>query len=303
VHASRHAEDGTGILDEYATDAAGTWVGATVASAAWPDAELALDATDTVHLGFLRADGLVHAWGAPGAWSTEVVAPAATCDASLALDARDGAHALFRLAAPPELRYAARVAGAWPSERVDEADLACGVTAARLALAVESDGTAHAAYAAERGVVHAVRRAGGWDHETIDATTANGVALALEGDGTPHVVFVDSALALWHVRREPGGTWTRTRVDPEAQVATPALALDALGGAHVAWFQASYGGELRYATDASGTWRVVAVAPAVYADVAAALAPGGALLVGYFDAGGARVAVRANADLAARARR
>lgn len=296
VHVSRRAPDGTGELNEYASDAGGMWEAHDVARTVWRDADLALDSTGTVHLAYLYAGGLVHAWGPAGAWSTELVDAAGTCDASLALDARDVPHLVYRAASPPELRYAERASGAWLAERVDAADLGCVVGGARLALAVESDGTPHVVHAGTaRGLLHGVRRAGVWSHETIEEGSVTGSALALAADGTPHVAFVDAQLVLWHALREASGSWSRTRIDPEPNVATPALALDAHGHAHVAYLQESYGGELRWATDELGAWRVVPVAPAVYADVALALDPGGALHVSYFDAHGARVAVRRGA--------
>jgi hypothetical protein len=248
-----------------------------------------------VHLCFLRADGLVHAWGTAGAWRTEPVDSAGTCDATLALDVLDVAHALYRVVSPPELRYASRASGAWLAERVDGTDVGCDAESARLALAVESDGSAHAVYSAAQGLVHAVRRAGVWSLETIDEAPATDAALALAADGTPHVAFVDAQLVLWHALREVNGAWTRKRIDPVGYVATPALVLDAHGRAHVAYLQEGYGGELRCATDAGGTWRIVPVAPAVYADVAASFDLGGALHVSYFGALGARVTVRRGA--------
>jgi hypothetical protein len=226
----------------------------------------------------------------------ELVDSAGTCDASLALDALDGVHAVYRVASPPELRYATRDSGAWRSERVDAADVGCVQGAARLALAFESDGTAHVVYArAAQALVHAVRRGGAWSLESIDEAPTTGAALALAGDGTPHVVFVDAQLVPWHALREASGAWTRTRIDAEGPVATPALALDGHGRAHVAYLGESHGGELRCASEADGAWRVVPVAPAVYGDVAVTFDRAGALHVGYFDARGARVAVRRDA--------
>ena len=99
-----------------------------------------------------------------------------------------------------------------------------------LALAVEGDGTPHVVYAGaapEHGLHHAVKRGGLWTFETLHADLTASSSLALEADGTPHVVFVDADSVLWHARRDAAGVWTSERIDPEAYIATPSVALDA----------------------------------------------------------------------------
>jgi hypothetical protein len=296
VHLSRQAPDGAGERNEYATDGAGPWASSQVAPTSWRDAELALDSTGTVHLGFLGSQGLVHAWGSSGAWSTEIVDALGTCDASLAIDATDALHFAYRAAsAPPELRHASLVSGAWRTERVDAADAGCSWGAAMLSLAVEGDGTPHVAYTDSdpgNGLRHAAKRAGLWIRETIDAGRIVDSSLALEADGTPHVVYVGEQGILRHARREASGVWTIWIIDQEWFFASPSLALDAAGQAHVSYFQSVYGGELRYATDAGGAWRVVRVAPATYSDTALAIDIQGRIHVGYFDVGACLVATR-----------
>jgi len=287
VHLSRQAPDGASEQNLYATDGTGPWVASQVALTSWRDADVALDATGTVHLGYLRPEGVVHAWGSAGAWSTEVVDSLGTCDASLAIDATDALHFAYRAgSSPPELRYASRASGAWLAERVDAAGLGCSSGAALLTLEVEGDGTPHLVYSDPdpgRGLRQATKRAGVWTLETIDAGPVVDSSLALEADGTPQVVFVDAQGVLRHARRQATGAWTSQRIDPEAFIATPSLALDAAGNAHVSYFEASYGGELRSATNAGGAWRVVRVAPATYSDTAVALDFHGGIHISYFD--------------------
>jgi hypothetical protein len=296
VHLSQLAPGGADEQNTYATDGAGPWVASPVALASWRSADVALGANGTVHLSYLRPEGLVHAWGSAGAWSTEVVDALGTCEASLALDASEHVHLAYRTGTtPPELRLATDASGAWLAERVDAADVGCSSGVAMLSLGVEGDGTPHLAYAGAApglGLWYATEHGGLWSREPLEPGPVGYPSLALESDGTPHVVFVDAQGFLRHARREVSGTWTSELVDPEALLYTPSLALDAAGHAHVSYFASGSGGELRYATDASGAWRSVRVAPATYSDTALALDLHGGIHIAHFDVQKARCATR-----------
>ncbi|NOT31902.1 MAG: fibronectin type III domain-containing protein [Planctomycetes bacterium] len=296
VHLSQQAPDGASERNTYTTDGAGPWAATQVALTSWRDADVALDATGTVHLSYLRPEGLVHAWGSAGAWSTEVVDARGTCDASLTLDAAERVHLAYRAATtPPELRYATKASGAWLAERVDAADLGCSSGVSMLSLEVEGDGTPHLVYAGAApglGLHHAMKLAGLWIYETIEAGAVSSPSLALEADGTAHVAFVDGQGFLRHAHRGGSGAWTSEGIDPEVFLYTPSLVLDAAGHAHVSYFASGSGGELRYATNEGGAWRIVRIAPAKYSDTALALDLHGWLHVAYFDLDGAHYATR-----------
>lgn len=296
VHLSRQAPGGTSEQNDYASDGTGTWVSTPVALTSWREADLALDSHSGVHLAYLGFTGLVHATGTPGSWSTEVVDAQAACDASLALDASDGLHLAYRvLIAPPELRYASKLSGGWLTERVDAADLGCASGFSVLSLAVEGAGTPHLAYsgpAPAYPLLHAAKQGASWVQDTIDAGPIVSLSLALGPDGTPHVAFADDQGLLWLARREATGTWAIELVDGERWTTTPSLVVDASGSAHVSYFSSGRGGELRYATNSGGAWRVVRVAPATYSDTALALDFRGGIHIASFDGANARISAR-----------
>lgn len=296
VHLSRQDPGGASERNDYATDGSGTWVSTQVALTSWREADLALDSRGGVHLAYLGPAGLVHASGGPGSWSSEVVDAQAFCDASLGLDATDGLHLAYHVSTTtPEVRYASMYSGSWLAERVDAADSGCASGVSTLSLAVEGDGTPHLAYSGPApgyALHYATRSGGGWVRETVDAGPIVRPSLGLAPDGTPNLAFVDGQGSLRLARREASGTWAVESVDEERWADTPSLVMDPTGKAHVSYFSSGRGGELRYATNAGGTWRVVRVAPATYSDTALALDDRGGIHIASFDAASARISTR-----------
>lgn len=294
VHVSRSEPIGGSVRQQnyYVTNSAGAWASIPVALTTWMDADVAVDSTGVVHFSFMDVHGAAHALDAFGSWSSEVVDPLGTCGSSLALDAADNVHLAYRAGA---IRYASNASGAWSVDVVDAADLTCPWGVRALSLAVEGDGTAHLAYvgvAPGYGLKYATDRGGVWAYSTIAAGHIAGLSLAVDSDGTAHAVFVDDEQRLRHARRESSGGWIGEQIDDTFSPMTPSLALDAAGNAHVSYFEPSNGGELRYATNSGGPWRVVRVAAAEYSDTGIAVDHHGSIHISYFDDGNAKYATR-----------
>lgn len=275
----------------YATNAAGTWTSTPVANPSDVNANIARDSTGAVHVSYLDFSGLTHAVYGSGVWTTEVADAQAFCDASLAVDSTDKIHLAYRASASSrdELRYASNASGAWSSHVVDAFDPSgCDLSGRRVAVAVDSAGAAHIAYAGAppaQGLKYATNQGGSWTVAVLDQGHIGQVSAAADGNGKMHIVYVDSAGRLRHAHNTPG-TWTIE--DIASTGSHPSLALDAAGNAHVSYFYQG-NGDLRYAHTVSGAWQVVSVADAGAAqftsgsDTALALDSQGKVHIGYFD--------------------
>ena len=94
-----------------------------------------------------------------------------------------------------------------------------------------------------------------WAKQRI-AGHAAGHALAVDALGSIHIAYTDAPTSKLIYARSVDG-WTPMAID-DADVATrPSLAVDALGGAGIAFVS----GGVKYATNRSGSWTTAAVAP------------------------------------------
>ncbi len=292
IHHSRREPSGMGVQQQnyHVTDSAGPWVSLPVALTAWTDAEIATDSRGNVHLSYLGLDGPTHAAESAGTWSSEVVGALGPCDSSLALDPLDRVHLAFRGGG---VRYASNASGAWLVQIVDPGDPGCDQDISRLSLAVEGDGSAHVLYsgaAPSHGLQYATNQGGSWAFSMIAPGYIEGLSLAVDAEGTAHAAFVDGQSVLRHARREASGAWTVEQIDDALTLHTPALALDVFGHCHVSYFLSSGGGELRYATNSGGEWRVVRVDAAEYSETALTVDLHGRIHISYFAGGNPRYA-------------
>ncbi|HEX9182029.1 MAG TPA: hypothetical protein VF876_02115 [Burkholderiales bacterium] len=102
--------------------------------------------------------------------------------------------------------------------------------------------------------VYAAKAAGAWTAVPVDTPLAVNAGIGVDSGGTVHVSYLDFG-GLTHAVYA-SGAWNAEIVDATASCGA-AFALDAGGRVHLA-YRASVGGanELRYATNASGTWVV-----------------------------------------------
>lgn len=276
--------------DEYLTNATGAWSSTSIANVQWPDGSVAVDAQDSVHVGYIGAGGLTHATITAGVWSSEVLTTGGWCRSSFALDALDRLHAAYRTS--EELRAGTNAGGAWSSRPVETMAFGCGSSDLAPVIAVDASGAEHVAYEGVwpgYGLQYAVDVGVAWERATIAPGTLRSFAFALDLQGAPNFVYSDAAAAVWHVQPDAIGGWTSALVDVEPG-SWPALTVDAEGHAHVSYVSGSNGGELRLATNTNGAWNVARISPAVIAPTAIALDSQGRVHVAYFSAQGPRYA-------------
>lgn len=223
---------------------------------------LAVDPSGTVHLTYTLGGGaevdLYYARGGPEVWTSEFVdyVGRANIYPSLALDAIGGVHMSY-LTADVGLTYTDRSPeGSWSLESVESPSDA-GVRYRGRSLAVDADMVVHDVFSAGSQDLWYTRRSpdGTTTVEEVAAPGGGiwGASLALNAAGGVHTSYhqiVEGEAALVHAYRETDGTWATSVIESglgfQKWNTYTWLALDADGGAHAGYYDAT-DGDLRYA--------------------------------------------------------
>ena len=245
VNAARQAHltyvDGDG-RQIYATNAGGVWKYEALDDSGTfgPFSGIAFDAAGGLHIAYNRGTGLYHAEKSSDAWRTEIVATSARLETyhplAIAADGRIGiAYRYTGLDTAPY--WAWRDGSLWQRERIDDA-------AGRgyyVSLAADEAGDFHAAYydnGADQ-LLHAVRRSGVWNVETVGGGR-------LYGEQTHLLAAADRLYLSFYsldglqLAEYDGAAWTVARLDGDGVVGLyAALALDRDGGPRIAYYDYS----------------------------------------------------------------
>lgn len=198
---------------------------------------------------------------------------------ALALDAEDDIHVSYYHATDRQLHYYFQDATGATDVQMDALHRGVGKFSA---LALDAAGNAHISYYDEAQGALKYTYTTFPDLLTPWETVATGVgdtqtALALDGHGRPLIAYHDAlAGALKVAFRRPGGGWTIETADPGGPGVIvgqdPALALDADGYPHIAYYDATHA-DLKYvAKDANGWGAPQVVDQSGYVGVAPSLA-------------------------------
>jgi hypothetical protein len=180
------------------------------------------------------------------------------CDSSLAIDAANSVHLAYygNSASTGELRYANNASGSWVQETTDSfpQDIGCsGQSGGSLSLAVGTDGTAHVAYSGrypDYGLKYAVKTDGAWNVDTVDSGYVPHLSSAVDLAGTAHIAYADNSGQLKYAHPDGTGNWHVETIE-SGNASAPSIALDAAGRVHISYVA---GYQLKYATNAGGTW-------------------------------------------------
>ena len=279
VHFAYHAMGDHAL--RYATNASGTWVSEQVDTGSpnigdYP--ALALDAQGQVHVAYLDAgrSQIRHAVKGTGGWQSESIEGGASVFGytSIAIDGA-GIHVSYKRY--DDLYYALKTATGWSKTTVDVATAEdVGFDSS---LAVDAAGKVHIAhtrgtYASTGGVDYVIVKAlrystnssGTWT--TIEPAVLAGVhggapSLALGSGGQVYIThttntFFQTSGGTLYLTSRVAGLWTTETVGTPAEAGTfSSILLDSGGKLHVAYRRPAatvVGAELRYATNASGSW-------------------------------------------------
>ncbi|MBH0197948.1 MAG: fibronectin type III domain-containing protein [Nitrospira sp.] len=234
-----------------------------------PSADIALDSQNTVHVSVLDFNSLYHAIYASGTWKPDSLGTA-TCGGSLAVDSAGKAHiGYIGGSSQDELRYATNTSGSWTSSVAGGA--ARGCPGGSTSLGVDAAGAAHIAYRGiDNSLKYATNQGGGWTVSVVDqGCCVVRVSLAVDPSGGVHIVYANYTTGQLKYAQNVSGTWTIETIDSEDtyynSLSVPSLGLDAAGKAHVSYYSCHVSnsscdyGELRYASNSSGTWHLAAI--------------------------------------------
>jgi len=249
--------------NNYLSNQGGTPVVQALPPGSTVDANIVLTADETAHVSFATT-GAVHGWLVDGSWQTEMADPDGWCSTSLAVDDSDRLHmAYFADAMGNEIRHASQGAGVWLPESIIQlaTSSSCNTqTPGTVAVATDTTGAARIAYAGiypGYGLFHARTEAGTWLVDTVATARVMNLALAVGPAGLGYIASVNADGYLWLARQDVNGVWTSATVNDEWASGQPALVVDGAGQPHVAYI--GLGGQLRYATQVDGSWRILAL--------------------------------------------
>lgn len=254
----------------YATNATGAWAPLLVherssPSRNLPNADIALDSQNTVHVSFLDSGSLAYAIYASGTWVIRNV-DIGYCGGALALDPAGNSHIGYF--GNGGLRYATNISGSWTSSLVVGPTRSC-LNNGEVSLGVDAAGNAHIAHRGNNNsLMYATNQGGAWTVSVVDqAATMVGTSLAVDTSGRVHIVYINYITSQLNYAQNVSGTWTIETIESGdnyfSELSAPSLSLDATGNAHVSYYAChspinypcAYG-ELRYASNASGTWHI-----------------------------------------------
>ena len=254
----------------YVTNATGAWAPLLVhessrSSPNWPNADIALDSQNAVHVSFVDTGSLAYAIYTSGTWVIKSV-DIGYCGGSLALDPTGKAHIGYF--GNGGLKYATNTSGSWTSSLVVGIPYFCSDNG-WVSLGVDAAGTAHIAHRGiDNSLMYATNQGGAWMVSVVDqAASMTSTSLAVDTSGWVHIVYVNYITSQLNYAQNVSGMWTIETIESGdnyfSELSAPSLSLDAAGKAHVSYYAChspinypcAYG-ELRYASNSSGTWHI-----------------------------------------------
>jgi len=205
----------------YVSNSSGAWVSSAVDSGRTTrqHASVAIDSADKVHISYVSGQHLMYMTNASGSWVTEIADSNGGWKPRITVDSSGKAHVVFTSSNDPHgsvLNYATNASGSWASEIVDNSAISPSI-------AVDSADKVHISYTTAIDY--------GW-------------------------LFLDFYLKY---ATNASGSWLSEIVDSEAGADT-SIAVDSADKVHIAYSEFvpySYGDfyyNLKYATNASGSW-------------------------------------------------
>ena len=172
------------------------------------------------------------------------------------------AHIGYAFRPDRAVRYATNAYGSSPwtiSQGVSVSDLT-KYTGLYSQVAVDAGGSVHTTYYDSflPALIYATNVSGTWTTHTVEAGTGDFYsAVATDSANRAHILTIDNTNHLHYTISPavPGGTWPSPVALPDAGVThSVQIAVDTDNHAHAAYFS---GNDLRYATNASGSWTSV----------------------------------------------
>jgi hypothetical protein len=175
---------------------------------------------------------------------------------SIAVDSVGKIHISYRKGTGGEdLKYATNSSGSWQTETVD----AGGSVGFSSSIGVDSGGVIHIAYndSTNTSLKYATGNFGSWSVSTIDGglNVGSDCYLALDSNGKVHIAYLDSSANDIKYINNVSGSWSIPQFIGDSAAGSfrdICLAMDSNAKAYISYYRKS--DELRYATNASGSW-------------------------------------------------
>lgn len=218
--------------------------------------ELAIDGNGVLH-GCIEFDGrLYYGNTAGGSWSLSVldslITGARGDNCSIAVDAGNSVHIAYLESFSNDLWYASNASGAWETERVDQQSGTSTNTIYHTAIATDSAGFAHIAYAhdfAENDMEYATNASGSWLSEKVDdaGTVAYASDIVIDSTDTVYVLYEELAEGRPLHLATRDGAWSSFVLSSSGTDQGLSMRADSTNALHVVFNDE--GGELTYLTN------------------------------------------------------
>lgn len=269
IHYSTYKRDYVNYIDlytnSYVTKQAGSWITIPLGDMAEASADIALDNDDTIHISYIDSAGLDHAIYSFGSWLPELVDAYVSDNVSLAVDTQGYVHLAYRQGpAPPySLIYKHNIPGYWKttslSALTDIDSVEAHVQEGKMvSMDVAADGIVHIAYVgevSEQGLRYVTNEGGLWSSSSLDTDVQQQLSLEVDSNGKAHIIY-SSYWGNLKYAHNTSGSWSTEPVGSETSSYYPSIAIDSAGHAHIIYFNTEHD-EVRYATNATGSWRII----------------------------------------------
>jgi|GEM_PF-4498841 len=215
-------------------------------------------AIGSVHIAYQQAsNNLRYAVGDFGSWAASTLESGYVGGHnSIAVDSTGKIHiSYWKGTGSEDLKYATNSSGTWQTETVD----ASGSVGFSTSIGIDLGGGVHIAYSdsTNTSLKYATGNFGAWSVSTLDnsAHVGSDCYLAMDSNGKVHIAYLDSTANDIKYINNVSGAWSTPEFIGDSAASSfrdVSLALDSNNKAHISYYMKN--GELRYATNASGSW-------------------------------------------------
>ncbi|MCX7943382.1 MAG: hypothetical protein N2746_02595 [Deltaproteobacteria bacterium] len=178
---------------------------------------------------------------------------------SIFIDKTDNIHISYFDSSSSDLKYVNNLGGVWNPPTVIESS---GDVGRFSSLVVDDNGVVHVTYYNNSNATlrYANNLGGSFNTYLVDNSASVGTfnSLAIDKNGVLHASYYDATNAKVKYAMRLQNTWTNFRfVDAAGSVGQyPSIHLDTLKRPHICYYDAYFGGELKYAYKLNNTWHI-----------------------------------------------
>jgi len=224
---------------------------------------IAVDANEKVHISYFDFTNgkLKYTTNATGSWITSIVDSASDYDTGIALDANGKVHIVYD-GTGGDLKYATNKTGSWVISTI-ESGAYSGVLGDD-SIAIDSYGKVHISYfkASDLDLKYATNASGTWSTSiVVNGGAAYSASIGVDSNNKIHISYYDDASpdSIKYVTNISGSlvVTTISTIGFAAGWKT-SLAVDSNNKVHISYYEWT-NDELKYASNASGTWQTESV--------------------------------------------